>query len=191
MEHAQRLMKEKVALENEIRALETELSGMSVTRETSLVDAEGFPRSDIDIGAVREIRRSLICKQNDLKALMSEIERSLITLHQGTHEDSREPKKPVAMQRPFARVGIVEHNSPASEAGLLAGDKIVVYGQVNASNHNKLRLLIEETSNNIDKSIDIEVERVVDGLPQVVALQLKPRRKWGGDGLLGCFILPL
>ncbi|KAJ2741337.1 putative 26S proteasome regulatory subunit [Coemansia sp. BCRC 34301] len=189
MEHAQRLLKAKAALENEIRALETELSSMNVTRETPLVDTEGFPRSDIDIGAVSEIRRSLICKQNDLKALMSDIEKSLITLHQGAKQEERE--KPVAIQRPFARVGMVEHGSPASEAGLLAGDKIVVYGLANASNHNKLRLLSEETSNNIDKSIDIEVERVVDGLPQLVALKLKPRRKWGGDGLLGCFILPL
>ncbi|KAJ2909254.1 putative 26S proteasome regulatory subunit, partial [Coemansia aciculifera] len=74
MEHAQRLMKEKVALENEIRTLDMELSGMNVTRETPLVDAEGFPRSDIDIGAVREIQHTLICKKNDLKGLMAEIE---------------------------------------------------------------------------------------------------------------------
>ncbi|KAJ1923329.1 putative 26S proteasome regulatory subunit [Coemansia sp. S100] len=189
MERAQSLMKDKVALENEIRTLELNLKGMSATRETPLVDSEGFPRSDIDVAAIREIRRSLICKQNDLKALMTEIEQSLISLHQGSKVSS-EPK-PVTMRRPFARISIVEHNSPASEAGLLAGDKIVAYGLVNASNHDKLRLLIEETSNNIDKPIDMEVERVVDGQPQLVELKLRPRRNWGGDGLLGCFILPL
>ncbi|KAJ2754566.1 putative 26S proteasome regulatory subunit [Coemansia aciculifera] len=191
MERAQSLMKDKVALENEIRTLELDLKGMSATRETSLIDSEGFPRADIDVAAIREIRRSLICKQNDLKALMAEIEQSLISLHQGSQDSSAPKPKPVTMRRPFARISIVEHSSPASEAGLLAGDKIVAYGLVNASNHNKLRLLIEETSNNIDKPIDIEVERVVDGQPQLVELKLRPRRKWGGDGLLGCFILPL
>ncbi|KAJ2822803.1 putative 26S proteasome regulatory subunit [Coemansia furcata] len=191
MERAQSLMKDKAVLENEIRTLESNLKGMSATRETPLVDSEGFPRADIDVASIREIRRSLICKQNDLKALMAEMEQSLISLHQGTQEKSEPKAKPATMRRPFARISIVEHNSPASKAGLLAGDKVVAYGLVNASNHDKLRLLIEETSNNIDKPIDVEIERVVDGQPQLVKLNLKPRRKWGGDGLLGCFILPL
>ncbi|KAJ2412541.1 putative 26S proteasome regulatory subunit [Coemansia sp. IMI 209128] len=191
MEHAQSLMKDKVALENEIRTLESDLKGMDATRETSLVDSEGFPRADIDVAAIREIRRSLICKQNDLKALMSQIEQSLISLHQGTHDRSVPEPKPATIRRPFARISKVEINSPASEAGLLAGDKIVAYGKVNASNHDKLRLLVEETTSNIDKPIDVEVERVVDGQPRAAELKLIPGRKWGGDGLLGCFILPL
>ncbi|KAJ2485549.1 putative 26S proteasome regulatory subunit [Coemansia sp. RSA 2050] len=191
MERAQSLMKEIAALENEIRTLESDLKGMNATRETSLVDAEGFPRADIDVAGIREIRRSLICKQNDLKALMSQIEQSLISLHQGAQDKGVPEPKPATMRRPFARIGKVEINSPASEAGLLAGDKVVAYGQANAGNHNKLRLLVEETSSNIDKPIDVVVERVVDGQPQAVELKLIPRRKWGGDGLLGCFILPL
>ncbi|KAJ2002705.1 putative 26S proteasome regulatory subunit [Coemansia thaxteri] len=192
MEHAQSLLSQKDELENEICALVRELESHKVTRTEELVDSNGFPRSDIDIVAIREIRRSLNCKQNDLKGLMGEIEMSLICLHQTSQDGDRPKPQPTTTKlRPFARISMVEHNSPASEAGLLVGDKIVSYGLVNAGNHNGLRLLIEETSSNIGKSIDIAVERVVDGEPQPAALVLSPRRNWGGDGLLGCYILPL
>lgn len=47
----------------------------------SLIDAEGFPRNDIDVYQVRQARQQIICMQNDHKALMKEIEQLMHQLH--------------------------------------------------------------------------------------------------------------
>ncbi|KAJ1668779.1 putative 26S proteasome regulatory subunit [Coemansia sp. RSA 1646] len=194
MEQTQALLKQKDALENEIRDLELNLQSHGVSQTEALVDEEGFPRSDIDITTIRQIRRSLIYKQNDLRGLMKQVEDSLVSLHKGTRKDNdgndTKAEEPV-LKRPFARVSIVAPNSPASEAGLVAGDKIVSYGSVNEGNHDNLRRLIAETIDNIQNPVTVVADRVVDGQPQTKTLALTPRRDWGGDGLLGCYILPL
>lgn len=188
MESTRDLLKQKDALEQEIREAEQALRSHGVTRTEALVDKGGFPRSDIDVGSVVEIRRLLNCKQNDLKTLMAQIETSLAELHQreGKHTDTAEVR-----QRPFARVGRVVHNSPAFQAGLQVGDKVVRFGTANATNHDNMKKLISETVDNVNRQIEVAVERVIDGKPQVVALSLIPRRDWGEDSLLGCSILPL
>ncbi|KAJ2495164.1 putative 26S proteasome regulatory subunit [Coemansia sp. RSA 2049] len=194
MEHAQDLLKQKDALENEIRELELDLRSHGVTKTEALVDSEGFPRSDVDIGTVREIRRSLVYKQNDLKELMRQIEHSLAVLHKDASQDKGEmdlKAETPTLQRPFARVGKVALNSPASDAGLAVGDMIVTYGLVNERNHDNLRQLVTETAENVLKPIEVLVSRVINGQPQTKTLVLTPRRDWGGDGVLGCYIVPL
>lgn len=47
----------------------------------SLVDDFGFPRNDIDVYQVRQARNQIVCLQNDLKALLKEIEQGLIEVH--------------------------------------------------------------------------------------------------------------
>lgn len=47
----------------------------------SLVDDSGFPRNDIDVYQVRQARNQIICLQNDLKALLKEIEQGLSEVH--------------------------------------------------------------------------------------------------------------
>ncbi|KAJ2307846.1 putative 26S proteasome regulatory subunit [Coemansia sp. RSA 2706] len=188
MERAQELLKQKSALESEIRQLESDPRAHGVDRTTPLVDSSGFPRSDIDIVAIRTTRQSLICKQNDLKALMLQIEAQLVSLHQ---DSAPTPKPAEAKKRPFARVSIVTPSSPASEAGLLAGDKIIQYGSVDASNHDNFRAMSTETINNINKPLLVTIERVVNGQPEVMELTLHLRHGWGGESLLGCHILPL
>ena len=47
----------------------------------NLVDAEGFPRSDIDIYEVRKARHDLACLQTDHQALMKKIEQGLHAYH--------------------------------------------------------------------------------------------------------------
>ncbi|KAJ1647395.1 putative 26S proteasome regulatory subunit [Coemansia erecta] len=193
METTQALMKRRTELESEIRALELDLKSLGVNRTEPLVDKDGFPRADIDIVAIVEIRRSLNYKQNDLKSLMKEIEQSLVQLHQQQQQQQSakepEPKRPSA--RPFARISMVAPNSPASDAGFLVGDTIVQYGCVDFENHNDLKLLIKETTDSIDKRLKVVVERVIDGEPRRLELELVPNRGWGGDGLLGCYILPI
>lgn len=46
-----------------------------------LVDAEGFPRNDIDIYQVRQARQTIICLQNDHKELMNQIQSLLNQYH--------------------------------------------------------------------------------------------------------------
>ncbi|KAJ2796927.1 putative 26S proteasome regulatory subunit, partial [Coemansia helicoidea] len=88
MERAQALLQQKSALESEIQRLDLDLRGHGVDRTEPLVDAGGFPRSDIDILAVRQIRQALNCKQNDLRALMDEVAAQLVSLHQSTKADA-------------------------------------------------------------------------------------------------------
>ncbi|KAJ2785294.1 putative 26S proteasome regulatory subunit [Coemansia javaensis] len=196
MEKAQALLAQKDALEDEICELERELRGHGVGRTEPLVDREGFPRADVDVAAVRQLRQSLNCKQNDLRALMGEVEGQLVALHQSAKAEAagpadEQPEKSRRPQRPFARVSIVTPGSPASEAGLLVGDKIVSYGAVDASNHSNLQALAAETLSNINRPMPVTVQRVVDGVPRTVDLVLRLRHGWGGESLLGCHILPL
>lgn len=57
------------------------VTNKNVGLHESLVDAEGFPRNDIDVYQVRQARHQIVCLQNDLKALMKEIEQGLIEIH--------------------------------------------------------------------------------------------------------------
>ena len=47
----------------------------------SLVDAEGFPRADIDLFEVRKLRNRLACLQTDHCNLMKELDGALLNLH--------------------------------------------------------------------------------------------------------------
>lgn len=53
----------------------------AVGLEGNLVDAEGFPRADIDIFEIRKHRHRLACLRTDRKALERKIEAKLLELH--------------------------------------------------------------------------------------------------------------
>ena len=76
------LDQERKAIEDKIIALNDYLKapGMPGLRG-NLVDAEGFPRSDIDVYEVRKARHDLACLQTDHQALMKKIEQGLYSLH--------------------------------------------------------------------------------------------------------------
>lgn len=57
------------------------IANENVGMKESLLDENGFPRNDIDVYQVRHARHAIICLQNDLKALMKEIEEGLIAVH--------------------------------------------------------------------------------------------------------------
>ncbi|KAG1697472.1 hypothetical protein DVH05_016344 [Phytophthora capsici] len=65
----------KQAIEEEIDAVVAELtSGGSPGVKGPLVDAEGFPRADIDVYRVRQLRHTLALKQTDHQLIMKKIE---------------------------------------------------------------------------------------------------------------------
>mmetsp|Transcript_13861 Transcript_13861/g.20899 ORF Transcript_13861/g.20899 Transcript_13861/m.20899 type:complete len:268 (+) Transcript_13861:44-847(+) len=79
------------ALEKQRGALETEIKDLLETipkefRDTKkkprYVDDEGFPRPDIDIWSIAEVRKKVVMLQNDHIALMQQMEKLLMTVFQ-------------------------------------------------------------------------------------------------------------
>ncbi|KAF9909361.1 hypothetical protein EC991_008746 [Linnemannia zychae] len=89
---------------------------------------------------------------------------------------------------PFARVNAVAPDSPAREAGLVQGDRIVVFGTVNANSPNTLPSLSAHVQSKENKPILVKVQR--GDSTDLVSLVLVPKQGWGGRGLLGCHIVP-
>ncbi|KAJ3036342.1 26S proteasome non-ATPase regulatory subunit 9 [Rhizophlyctis rosea] len=170
--HAQQLIREKDSIENNIRENEAVLQSQKVGMNDPLIDAEGFPRADVDIYAVRHARTQIILLtvpdpglRNDLRAKMGEVEKALHAVHTQAQLEKQsagaQPVQPPGMsdiQReavneweyaymnaienvPFATINGVAPDSPANEAGLERGDKVVRFGTVDVSNHQNLRAL--------------------------------------------------
>jgi 26S proteasome non-ATPase regulatory subunit 9 len=116
-EKARALISHKEALESELDAQRTILTANNSTLSTPLVDADGFPRADIDVWAVRHARVRIIELRNDLQAVMDEIGKAL----QGVYDPSLKAEPTAAQTQepatePFARVDGVLSGSPAASA---------------------------------------------------------------------------
>uniref|UniRef100_A0A914VDZ1 Nas2 N-terminal domain-containing protein n=1 Tax=Plectus sambesii TaxID=2011161 RepID=A0A914VDZ1_9BILA len=61
-EEVKKLMDDRDELDKQLADHFAILKVNNVDMETPLVDAEGFPRADIDVYAVREARNKVICK---------------------------------------------------------------------------------------------------------------------------------
>lgn len=207
-------VKQKQTIEEEIDAVVGELtSGANPPGvKGSLIDAEGFPRADIDVYRVRQQRHRLACLQTDHKAVMATIENLLPEVFAAKSgkaqvEDVKmqEPivetnAKDVSTSKPqlieptpeetqlqaFAVVDSVQHESPADIAGLQAQDQVLKFGTADASNHRELAAIRDIVQSNIGSSIRVVVRRQ----QEVVALELTPQ-SWRGPGVLGCLLLPL
>lgn len=79
LDEYERLTAEKRKLEDEISAIAEELtSGANPAGlRGALVDAEGYPRGDIDVYRVRHQRHAFATKQYDHKVVMQRIEQIL------------------------------------------------------------------------------------------------------------------
>ncbi|GLD94687.1 hypothetical protein PINS_up003311 [Pythium insidiosum] len=187
MEEYAQLTQQKDALEAEIAAIAEELtSGPNAPGlKGPLVDAEGFPRADIDVYRVRHQRHAFACKQTNHRAVMARIEELLHQLlaarKPSTSVQSASPPpapradgdavaaKEGSMNAPtlsklstlsaFARVERVEEDSPAAWADLRVDDRIVVFGTADASNHRQLAAVKEIVLRNVGSSIRVVVRR--------------------------------
>ncbi|KAL8967700.1 MAG: hypothetical protein Q9183_002796 [Haloplaca sp. 2 TL-2023] len=157
------LITEKTQVEDELKALGGVLESHGVNMNTSLTTFDGYPRDDIDIAQIRTTRARIIRLRNDYKGLMSKIEDGLHSHHaqaraiatassysesaQGTGAGNSQLGAS-AIEAPFAKVNSVVSDSPAEQAGLKTGDKILKFGNVDWVNHEKLSKIAETVQRN-------------------------------------------
>jgi 26S proteasome non-ATPase regulatory subunit 9 len=77
METAKNLMSRKDAIQAELDSQYSILAANSSTLHTPLVDPQGFPRSDIDVYAVRHARVRIIELKNDMEAIVNDLAKAL------------------------------------------------------------------------------------------------------------------
>ncbi|XP_034397519.1 26S proteasome non-ATPase regulatory subunit 9 [Cyclopterus lumpus] len=195
MDDVKNLVQQKDEIEEQIKAYYDVLEDQGVGVEGVLVDAEGFPRADVNVYQIRTARNSISCLQNDHKAIMEEIEEALHKLHarekakRETDETGArgEPmEQQVTLPPPFARVDAVTQGSPACGAGLRVGDEVIEFGSVNTDNFQNLQNIASVVQHSEGKPLRVTVIR--DG--QKAQMSLTPQR-WSGRGLLGCNIVPI
>uniref|UniRef100_A0A1A7Z1A7 26S proteasome non-ATPase regulatory subunit 9 n=1 Tax=Iconisemion striatum TaxID=60296 RepID=A0A1A7Z1A7_9TELE len=193
MDDVKNLIKKKDEIEEQIKAYYDVLEDQGVGVEGSLVDAEGYPRDDVNLYQIRTARHNISCLQNDHKAIMAEIEEALHKLHarEKAKRDQDEAEEEAMEQQvtlppPFARVDAVTEGSPASGAGLRVGDEIIEFGSVNTENFQNLQNIASVVQHSEGKSLRISVIRS----GQKAQMSLTPQR-WSGRGLLGCNIVPV
>ncbi|XP_037072304.1 26S proteasome non-ATPase regulatory subunit 9-like [Pollicipes pollicipes] len=184
-----RLMDEKTHLEEQISQMGNVLSTQRVGMDEPLVDADDYPRADIDVYSVRHARSQLRRLQNDHRALMTRIEAGLAELHgrqRAAGGAAREPDSAPTPPAAFLQVTGVSDGSPAAAAGLQRGDQLAAVGSVHADNFGTLADVAAAVRHSAGRPLPVTVLR--DG--RRLALQLTPR-PWAGAGLLGCSLLPL
>lgn len=160
------------------------LSSHGVGLADALVDAEGFPRADVDVYAVRHARVRVIELRNDLRAVMDKLADALAGAFPGVQTNDAEAEAEV----PFAKVDGVAPGSPAASAGLQRDDLFVKFGTLTAASFvgASLTPLVQLVSAHENRSIPLKVRRGSGD----VFLSLTPRQGWGGRGMLGCHIVP-
>jgi len=163
-----------------------------------LVDADGFPRDDIDVRSVRLARTQIVCLQNDLKELTKSIEEGLEKYFKESKETLASTKIPPEVREaaastssssvpeiPIVVVNLVSPGSPAEDAGIQVRDLITAFGTITSNNFKDLAQIGELVKNSQNQQVRVKVKRN----QKMEELILVPKI-WSGRGLLGCNIVP-
>ena len=115
--HAQECVRRKDALEAELREIADALASQGVRPGDALVDAEGFPRADIDVYQVTHLRAQAARLRNDVKAATEQVKLALEAVHAAgpDPEAHQGPRRDQALI-PFTKVNAVAPDSPADAA---------------------------------------------------------------------------
>uniref|UniRef100_U5ER96 26S proteasome non-ATPase regulatory subunit 9 n=1 Tax=Corethrella appendiculata TaxID=1370023 RepID=U5ER96_9DIPT len=191
-----KLIDKRDKLDQEMKELFSVLESNHVDMNDSLVDADGYPRNDVDVYQIRNARHKIICLRNDRKALMKQIEDGLTTVHTEMREMQPKlstPKLPVNTEETndvemnyasIAKINLVSSGSPADDARLQLNDEIVEFGTINSSNFKDLSQIGVLVNHSEGKRVPLKVKRADKYLDLVIT-----PRKWSGRGLLGCNII--
>ncbi|KAG5440748.1 hypothetical protein PCK2_000184 [Pneumocystis canis] len=114
-------------IKKELQSLSNVLLQHNVNMETPLIDADGFPRSDIDVVSVRMARSRINQLKNDYHALTNNIQATLHALHDSRISDNSKEVLQEPVYKPYARVNYVIHQSPAALAGLQKGKEFFFF----------------------------------------------------------------
>ncbi|VDD76987.1 unnamed protein product [Mesocestoides corti] len=177
-------------LEQKRKILEKEAAEFSSILENNdnvgmrgpLIDSEGFPRSDIDLVAVRTARNRIACINTDYAELMKELEAVTARLHENRHRvSSVGPLSSVDCTQspadryttPFLLVDHVARLSPAELSGIRAGDRIARFGSVHSTNFSGLSSIAEVVKTTEEKvPIPVTVLRSCDDSVSVHQINL-------------------
>jgi 26S proteasome non-ATPase regulatory subunit 9 len=163
-----------------------------------LVDKEGFPRADIDVISVLNKRNRLAIINTDHKILMKQIEdilKSHVSSDTISNGKTRFDESTIFINlenknKPFAIINEILKDSPAESAGLLDGDKLVEFENLNLSNcSNPINKLPDIVQKNFNSQIKIKIIRESDP-DTIIELNVIPK-VWGGRGLIGCHFTPI
>ncbi|CAM9804253.1 unnamed protein product [Heterosigma akashiwo] len=206
------LLAQRTALEMEAQVISEELQSLPCGIKGSLVDAEGFPLAGIDIYNVRTKRQRLACIQTDYKEVMSALESEVMRLHQ--EKAAELPPKPPgrtterpenerrifaapcpangwATLKPFALIDEVFSGSPACDAGIQVGDKLIKFGSADHTNNRGLMALVDVVSSSVGLPVELVIERSGEaGSSRRLEVTLTPHQ-WQGRGLVGCHFQPI
>jgi hypothetical protein len=119
-EKARALIARRTVLEAELDEQLSVLRSNGVDSRSPLVDADGFPRADIDVWAVRHARVRAIELRNDLVTLTNEIGAALTAVYdpalRSQSEEGSSERKEEPDASAFAKVDGVLSGSPAAAA---------------------------------------------------------------------------
>ncbi|KAG8857956.1 putative 26S proteasome regulatory subunit [Tulasnella sp. 330] len=207
------LMAHRDQLEKDLKEQQAILrQNNGVGMHTPLVDSEGFPRSDIDVHAVRYARVRIIELNNDIRDATNQLAEALNIVYEplpadpdaekqasssnGSHTGVAGGSLDAAPQvdqdlKPFARVDGVMPGSPAADAGLVREDLIIQFGTLTYDQMaGGLQPLAQLVGSHENRPMVIRIRRRnADGGSSDRDLTFTPQ-KWGGRGLLGCHIVP-
>ena len=188
------LIEQKTTVESELQALYDVLRSHNTDMDSELVDAEGYPRADVDIITVRKTRVRILYLRNDLKKLMSQIEAGLVEVHKEARENSDGATLRIQSMNlssnakqlpPILRVNQVTADSPAEKAGLCVEDLITQFGSITSDNFVDLKSIGALVQHSKGKEVTVKILRG----EEAKALKLVPNT-WSGKGLLGCNVVP-
>uniref|UniRef100_A0A7E4ZZD0 26S proteasome non-ATPase regulatory subunit 9 n=1 Tax=Panagrellus redivivus TaxID=6233 RepID=A0A7E4ZZD0_PANRE len=185
---AKKLLDERDALDRELDDLLQVLKDNKVDMTSELVDAEGFPRNDIDVYSVRDARVKIIRLQNDRAALSKQLEDHISQIHSDPAANSAESDAPVVHRttnRPFLQIAGVADGSPADEGGLKANDLIVQFGTLHGDNYTGLEQVKAMMQDSVGKTLKATILRE----HHVHRLTFQPRQ-WSGNGVFGAGFVP-
>ncbi|QSL65743.1 hypothetical protein MERGE_000021 [Pneumocystis wakefieldiae] len=174
-------------IKQELQSLSHVLSQNNVNMETPLIDAEGFPRSDINIVEVRMARARINRLRNDYRELTNNMQTILDNIN--VLNSPQVVQKPT--YQPFAKVNYIIHKSPADLAGLKEGDLIKKFGTVHAGSCDAISAVSRLVQASENKEIEILVMRKINTEETDINLILTPQKNWGGSGSLGAYIVPI